>query len=269
MEEKMRIKAMGPAIAAVATLMMGSAGAQAGTLTLTGAELTTYPGVSFPNFAPVISGDSIIINKTIGGPFSELMIFPLFSVGQLATFLPAIVQVSLNFTRISSDFDPSLLVGDGTKMAGGSVFDNNGGGHQFLAMNDVGTEATELSGAITLTTGLGFPSIGVSDQVDYIFKFASDIVSVTSTFRGSTITHDFDVGLINFSAEINLIYIADNDPEIYQINQVRITLPDTPSIPEPTTNLLIGLGLIGLVVMRNWRPAKRVSVAASDTQAAP
>ena len=51
---------------------------EAGTISLTGAELLTYPNVSFPTTTPAVDGDSLIFG-TDEQNFAKLVSIPLFS----------------------------------------------------------------------------------------------------------------------------------------------------------------------------------------------
>lgn len=217
----------------------------AGTITYTGLELATLSGVTFPTAAPVTSGSSI---QFTAGARSKLLSLDLFSAGELSGQLPTSLSIEVNFTRLSNDFDPFFLLSDGGKMAGGGVFDNGGGGSQFLTLDDQGTLGNLLSA--TFVDGLGYPGVGQADTLKMDFGFAGNILSQTNTFRGTVTSHTYASELLNFSLPITFVLLADNETEQYQINSIGITTPDVVQVNEPSIALMFALTLAGLISAR-------------------
>ena len=186
-------------------------------------ELTStddIPNVSFlANFVAIDAGIAIVVNGT-----------QLFSTGDdVSQFGPRVFQTTLGF----------LFPMD---MEDGNIQD------PFGVINDpTGVPLTRLTVQAD-STGTSFSGVAVVDP--------GSVESFTPDLSGNN-GSDFS-NLSNFS---NLLQVGDNTIEIVNLNSVggadlvgdfTVTLPDTTSVPEPTS-LLGLLTLIGTMSMRRRR----------------
>ena len=141
--------------------------AQATTRTFTGAELFSDPNVLFPTTTPTVSGSSLIFG--VGTVIHEkLFVLLLFPSGILSGLTPETISVSINLTRLTSDWDPHLILGDGTNFFGAVIADNVGGQFLGTTLSDSGTFGTRLT-LSSVFTGARFPSIGNSFDINAEF----------------------------------------------------------------------------------------------------
>ena len=186
-------------------------------------ELTStddIPNVSFlANFVAIDAGIAIVVNN-----------IPLFSTGDdVSQFGPRVFQTTLGFS-FSGDQEDGNIQGP------------------FGVIDDpTGVPLTRLTVQAD-STGTSFSGVAVVDPGS-VESFAPDL----SGNNGS----DFS-NLSNFS---NLLQVGDNTIEIVNLNgfegadlvgDFTVTLPDTTSVPEPTS-LLGLLTLAGMLSLRRRR----------------
>ena len=187
-------------------------------------ELTStddIPNVSFlANFVAIDAGIAIVVNGT-----------QLFSTGDdVSQFGPRVFQTTLGFIG----------------------FNNQDGNIQnpFGIINDsTGVPLTRLTVQAD-STGTSFSGVAVVDPI------VGSVESFTPDLSGNN-GSDFS-NLSNFS---NLLQVGDNTIEIVNLNSTdaanlvgdfTVTLPDTTSVPEPTS-LLGLLTLAGMLSLRRRR----------------
>lgn len=150
------------------------------TTTLSGKELLTYPGVSFPNGTPTQVGDSLAFGP--GNSFDKLMVLRLLSPGSG----PAVVTLTANLTRLpcdpstggcagQDDSDPHLLLSDGRVLAGFMIADNNNGQAFAVRLDDAGLAGTNRQAQV-LFENAGYPIVGddFDVQVKYVLNETFD-----------------------------------------------------------------------------------------------
>ncbi len=238
------------------------------TMTWTGIDLLSDPSVSFPTTAPSTSGTSIIFGPG-SAAHEKLFVVPLFPSGTFSGADPVTISSSINLTRLgcsgscaggAEDFDPHILLGDGSNLVGAVTADNGGG--EFLGTTLVDSGMTGSARTLdSVFTGAGYPAIGGAFDVlvDFTLELGQTTVD-TSFLSGSGIFMNTSRAL-DSSEAVSFVFMRDNDTgEQYQVNSLVIDLCiPFPSggatggcfpgpfpfpgrgVPEPSTLLLLAL----------------------------
>jgi PEP-CTERM motif len=233
----------------IAVLVLGLVSSPAGAtvISLTGADLLAFPGVTFPTVAPSLNGTSLVFGAT-PIPFGKLVSVPLTLADYWVGSLPAKFDISVTLTRLTSDWDAHIMMGDGARLIGASLGDNSGGQGAAESKLDAGDRGTGPSSGIILFTGAGFPAIG--ESVTATLKMDIDIGATDFSFSylvGSASYVSPDV--LDPLSPLAFILMRDNEQESYQLDSLSISFA---SVPEPSSISLVlaGIGLLGFMVRR-------------------
>ncbi len=242
-----------------AICMVAGFAATAAPLTLTGAELLTAPNASFPSVQPTIAGSSIVFEwgTSHGPPWMNLIRYHV-NPGQA---LPPTGDVSVsaiwNITRLScegwcsagsGDWDPYFALSDGSTMVGFGLTDNGDGSIMGVTDVDLGPSGSNRV-SHWQNSNLGYPSIGDALTVALTFTLHDVGLTAEIEYLGivTTWTTAFTLSRTN---QLALVFSQDNDSgERYQVNYVQF--PDATEITEPSTVVLLGLGIAGLAAARH------------------
>lgn len=217
--------------------------ADAGTLSFSGADLAASPKATFPSGIPTIVGSSLRFDPT-SSAWPILLSLSLASPGELPS-LPATIDISMNLTRLTADWDPKIVIGDGTNLVGINLSDNYPG-ITFATLLDGATNASSFSS--TLPGPIGFVDIGSSLTLDMAITLFSDSTTVTGTLLGETRSLSGLVALDGL-APLRLALVGDNElGEQYQLNSVTVSAAWI--VPLPPTAMLGAASLALLGFMR-------------------
>ncbi len=202
----------------------GSTGVEATTRTFTGADIFNDPTVSFPTTTPIVDGSSLVFGT--GTTIHEkLFVLPLLPAGSLTGSTPETISISINLTRLTNDWDPHLLLGDGSNLFGAVIADNGGGeflGTTLVDSVNVGTRVVLSS----VFTGAGFPGIDNSFDITAEFTLQTGLSTVDVAFGTGSGSFSVRSGALDPTSALDFVFMSDNDiGEQYQINSLTVTTP--------------------------------------------
>ena len=155
-------------------------------------------------------------------------------------------------TRLSDDWDPYLMIGDGTYFVGGVISEDDGG--EVLAA-DVETRPYPTPGSAnlagSLATAAPVPVVGGTVEAEIWFELTSTSTTVSMLVQGqlSLLTYT-SLRTFDLNEAIYFALISDsNEGEIYQINSLTGPIPPVP-LPAGVWLLLSALGGLGFA---GWR----------------
>ncbi|NUM35915.1 MAG: PEP-CTERM sorting domain-containing protein [Candidatus Brocadiae bacterium] len=206
--------------------------------TFTGQQI--YNTASFPNSTKSLSGTSLVINFSSGGPY-VLFLFPFLQANTLSNASAATVNVTVNFTRNIADYDPYFMITDGLNAVGTAIWDNDGGYCNLYSAQQPTTNTLSNFQSYSSVSGTGYPGTGGSSSVTFSVTInpqsaAQASVTFYSTSRSATTSVILD-------ASRGLSFLASNDTNdsSYRIDSVSFQVNGV--VPEPST-----LGLVFMVL---------------------
>ena len=210
----------------------------------TGQDVYNHPDVSFPGRTPSVVGTSLVFGT--GDNNAKLFEFPLVSSGILSPADPAVVLLSVDLTRVTSDYDPVFGVSDGTTCA---AFLTTDAGATFATnAQDVGTTLLHGQGdRTTLFTDAPYPPVGSSFEVNATFTLQDTLTNVAVVALGDA--GNADKTAIDWPEGFSLVFASMTASEEYQLNSLSVEVNGT-VIPEPTSLVVLGLGVAGLALRR-------------------
>lgn len=248
-------------LSAVILIWGGASDAGAGTVTYTGAQLQTVPGVTFPNDSVTVNGSSLAFASRTAG-FPKLVTVPVAPAGALS--FGSVVTITATLTRLGcdqyapdvcstvgdGDFDPHLLLGDGKVLVGAVVSDPNGT-LSTVSLEDAGALAANRLGGPFFTATQPFPAIGGSFSVTGSFTLNAGSTPLFGSLLGNSATNLPDRSL-DPSLALFFALVRDNDTgERYQLDSISITTP-LAAVPLPGALALLAgaLGPLALGLRR-------------------
>lgn len=241
----------------VATLILTlgmAVSAQAGTISMTGADLLANPAVSFPTLPPTPLGDSIVFGPEDN--FPVVMRWDLFSAGTMtAGSATSSVTVNLSTTRNSTDWDMAFGLWDGTNYSalmpahdGTRLVDNTGAISDGIHYND---------GIITFNPRA--VTLGIGESAEFTIEYILANGLTTLNFSGLGLTQSFVDTTFDRTSALSLLVTKQSLSEMVQIDAISVQsdLIDGPvPTPEPSTFILLGAGLLGLCAVGRKKIAK-------------
>lgn len=234
-----------------------SALASAGTITLTGAQLASYPSVSFPTTQPRVEGAALMFDSG-ANDFEKLFTLPVYSGGPIG---PAGIDIglTLNLTMRPCggghclglwDWDPLFLLGDGARLLGVQL--DNDGNLYIEEFTDNGATGNRTRHDYLYDRSAPVPNGAV--DIALLFHVGAAGTSVTIGYDGPAQIFSFGP-ILDPSAGLDLVFMRDNDQgEQHQLNQITASAPDLEppyQVPEPSTLAILSLGLAFLSLRRS------------------
>ena len=220
------------------------------TIILSGEDLLTEPGVTFPTITPTLDGTSLVFGP--GGVHDKLIAFSLFPDEDFSTSSTVTFSVTINMTHLaciaacvgSEDHDPHIMIGDGSSLVGAMAADNVNGQGFGVEMTDAGTFGKDRSVNL-LFENVGYPSIGEDFDIEVLFTLTDLMTIVDISYLAGTGTFSSSM-ILDRSQDLTFFLIRDNDTgEQYQVNSLTIAV----NVSEPSTLALFATGLAGLGFM--------------------
>lgn len=217
--------------------------AKAEPVTFSAQDLLAVEGVTLPNGNPDSVGSrTITFNRP--NDLAVLVSIPLASVVEN----PLDFTVSINLTRLTSDFDPRFFISDGQNLIG-AAFQDHDGGRITAAIASLTADGRTVFGNTPgqlLGLNLGFPPVGGAFNAILNFQTTGiDTVFSAELFGGggvSTFNQTF-----NLANGLSLLLVSSNNStaaspfgENYRYN--ALTFDSTP-VPAPPMILLTLLGV--------------------------
>jgi hypothetical protein len=215
---------------------------------LTGSQLVGNPLVTFPNGAPAVTGNSVLFGSP-GPDFAKLFQVSLGIFGYSDA-----IDVKIDITRKTVDFDPKFVLTDGTRMYGAWVADDNGGYLDPVRYQDAGIRGV-YDGRDSGFLNAGYPNVDSSFIINLRFSFSQTSSTLTAGFLGSTTTFSTSSQYINPTSGLSFAMVRDNETsEQYQINSLQIT-----TVPEPSSALMVGFvfGMAGFLLLT--KPVSKIA----------
>ncbi|MGB5325944.1 MAG: PEP-CTERM sorting domain-containing protein [Pseudomonadales bacterium] len=227
--------------------------ASAGMISLTGADLLTQGGVSFPNGLPVPSefnpqaiafGDSAANNEV-------LVRWDILAAGSIAFTDPAAtITLNGNVTRISEDFDFSVGLWDGTNLVG--VIPVTDGAAAY------GITQSTSDGITNLEAGYSpIPSnealLALGESADFELEWSLGALFDTSvTLSTGSLTNTWTAqSFFDRTQDLSILISKQSAVEALQINSLSISsalINDTVvQVPEPASLLLLLAGFLAAI----------------------
>ena len=187
----------------------------------TGGDLFNDPTIQFPTRQPTTNGSSLAF-----GPgsiaFEKLLELPLVPPNQIPSNEPTTIAFDINMTRITSDFDLRLLVGDGNNLVGISAADNSNGLGESISFVDGGNVGSNEFVKI-LYSDFGMPGVGgaytVHGEIELLGSSTDVLVAAGSKSGSDTLSRT-----LNPASGLSFVLVGNDSAEEYGINSLSITV---------------------------------------------
>ena len=231
-------------LAFVAVVVFGwSPGALA--VSFPGSELLGISEVSFPTRSPTLTGDSLRFGAGTSN-YEVLMRWDIVFAGSaLANGESIGVDVIANLRRQSVDVELQIALWDGSSALGAGLFDNEGGGVQAWLTTSGGVHTSEIHDQPVWSYGSIF-AVGNSGDVAVNFQISPTETLISSSSSGASI--QFSTAPLDFDQGLSVLMFIQSPHEQVDLNSIQLEV-----IPEPSTALLLGIGLSALAVRRKQR----------------
>lgn len=215
----------------------------ANALTMTGAELYTYPDVRFPTIQPRVVGPALMFdsgNRTFEKLFTLPVLQPKTQIDS-----PIFYSVSMNLTMREcigaclgrDDWDPIFVIGDNTRMFGIQL--GNDGSIFLERYMDLGLQGSRYVHEYWFSRSAPRLNESIDIRLDFVINPSQTELSVY--YDGPPQSYLSFPGM-NFANGLFFAMLRDNDyGEQHQINSISV-------VPEPNTFTLLITGVIGVLV---------------------
>jgi len=184
------------------------------------------------------SGTDLIFESSGAGVRDILYRLPVFHADEMNGFKDLVITVEVDWDLLTADNDFGFGITDGSQMIGGQIGDQD----HWWALDgmDLGTHYTaDLS-----------PNSAFINSRPIAMTIAVEESSSFFTIRNnSNQALSYTLAGIDPLQGIDVFLTGDDFPEEYGIKVLSVTANANP-IPEPTTMLLLGTGLLGLAGIR-------------------
>ncbi len=188
----------------------------------TGAEFVASPLSTFPTATPNVVGSRMDMAAFVN--HAVLARYPIAPAGLYGGgSVPVCIRFEMTLTRLSDDFDPVFVVGDGVSLVGGQVGDNPNGSARLVAGTLVGAGLVPIEEPLIFTNA-GFVPVG--GQLDAIVEISIEATQteVTVRFLNGNSTASTSVTL-DPTAELSFMLVANSQVgtgEVYGIDELRL-----------------------------------------------
>ncbi|NKB86595.1 MAG: DNRLRE domain-containing protein [Acidobacteria bacterium] len=203
---------------------------------LSGLDLLSDSRVSFaPGVSPELSGTALILRSGTG-QVAPLMSIRLAESTQVPTAFD--MRACMRMTRRGGDWDPGFGIGDLDGVASIVFADNFGGiaNSQDWVFQGGGAGCSTSgpdcpTNSDRILTGVGYPAIGEAADFGARWTVAGGRVVVAGAqLAGAESEISVDLPL-NDSGGLDLVFVANDDGEVYEIHSVRIGIGCGEPIP--------------------------------------
>lgn len=208
---------------------------------ISGSDLLTYPGATFPTTTPTVSGTSLVFSSgTL--PDQVIMTVPIIPAGTLLPSSDFNITYKMYMKRITDDNDPIMGITDGnmTNFSGAlandglSHFDVNG----TISANTIALIYTTINSCNGSCGTLINDTYSAELTFDYTAGVASSIFTTEqgANTQTSSITYS---QTYDPSTGINLILGRQTSGESYQVDSIEIICASIPTINSISTDLSV------------------------------
>jgi hypothetical protein len=191
----------------------------------TGDDLYDAKQITFPTTEPALDGESLVFGPG-AEPNGKLIQFALKGGNPNKGLL---ITVNATLTRLSADWDPYLVVGDGSRWVGVAIFDPSSGASATGGMArmegvDLGDRGLPdyYTGSVVVVAQGGFPAVGGSVDVTLEFLLTDYSTTVSGYMLGGA--GSYVAPALNRESGISVILMRDNEPnESYAVEAMSVS----------------------------------------------
>lgn len=212
---------------------------------ISGADLLSYPGATFPTTTPTTTGTSLVFGTGSIGD-QVVMTLPIIPAGNLLPTSDFNVTVKMYMKRISTDNDPLMGMTDGNMTNFSGVIANDGSSHFDINGTIAGNTFSIVYNTVNSCNGSCGTAVNDTYTVDMTFDVTAGVTSSTfTTIQGmntqtSSITYP---QTYDPSTGINFVLGRQSAGESYQVDSVDIICASAPLINSISSDVTICEGL--------------------------